>query len=367
MTKRNNIGWYNRLVRLPALALIAFSLVVRSGLCQEFDAARFEQRFSFATKVKKLELGKSEDHVRRVLGQPSTKFILKNQLRLCYGSTPKEPFPTIGHVVLDKSGRISARPNFEEPNRIEILRHFDDENELQQWIRFVSEVQPLYIGRRSDPRKMIEQANKLLPLGKDKIIVLLTEYLRVAPAEDENHEGVMLLARTLFDLPVGKSYDLLSTPMDTRFWKQVHVRKGELVMRRWPIVVIDGIPFNFLDQISFTGEGPTAEKTLARCSQYGVLRKESWKPTNQPAIAVKRFIKENHWMFEEAGFANRLVLLNQLLTMTKTASRSTLEFKDDRILRNEAEARELFSRVLERLSTIPMIWNKDLNDYQVAH
>src|SRR5262245_4248262 len=77
------------------------------------------------------------------------------------------------------------------------------EEELRSILRVLDETPSYNNGSGYNPRGGIRAVNALQPLGKEKALAAVAEYLRVSPVSFDAPavEGMFLVLRTLFEIP----------------------------------------------------------------------------------------------------------------------------------------------------------------------
>ena len=87
------------------------------------------------------------------------------------------------------------------------MKSLPEERELRRLLDILGQVPSYNAGRRYNPRTVIRAVNALLPLGKDKALATIEEFLRVTGFWEHNEgEGMFLVLRTLFDVPKDPGY-----------------------------------------------------------------------------------------------------------------------------------------------------------------
>src|SRR5262249_14874680 len=116
-----------------------------------------------------------------------------------YGTQGHLTFPTLGCVYIDTDGRaqyvfgVGGSP----PDPVDY-----PEDWLCALLRLIDRVPSYHAGDRSAPLAVTRAVNVLQPLGKDRALAVIDEYLRVASFwHSEAREGLFLVLRVLFEVP----------------------------------------------------------------------------------------------------------------------------------------------------------------------
>jgi hypothetical protein len=176
-------------------------------------------RFRFASAMSHVDEGTSRDEVLSLLGPPDdirtladkdadadqhAGLLYETTEMWCYGTDRHLGFPTLGHLYFTELGIVHHHHAPTMPV-VEVLRLFPEE-ELRGLLRLLDQAPPPS-SDRFQPRLLVQIVNRLQPLGKDKVLAAVTEYLRIAPYYGFAHArpGLFLVLRVLFDLPDGMS------------------------------------------------------------------------------------------------------------------------------------------------------------------
>lgn len=198
-----------------------------------------------------------------------------------YGTDGHLSFATLGTVHLETTGAVQyVFGDRGEPPKLSIA-----EVELRRLLRLIDAV-PSY-DAPADPLRIIQAVNALVPLGKDGAASVLGEYLRVSSHfEDPGREGVFHVLRTLFDPP----------PSTGVF---PHMRVGspspgfppnDKDAPRFPIVIVDDIPFVGVRGYALAGLAESPEMHLAWMKDHAELRKAKLSPTSTPIATLEKMV-----------------------------------------------------------------------------
>jgi hypothetical protein len=292
-------------------------------------------RRAFAEAMNRVKEGMSEAEVLALLGKPDDVSTENHPFKfLRYGSSGHMKAATLGYVCIDQehdrvqcvSGQGTPPPDglFTEP-------------ELRRLLEALNDLPGLNAGHYN-PRPVIRAVNLLQPLGKEKALAAIDEFLRVAKFEWTDHnarEGVFLVLRTLFDVPTGATVFPFNLEAKPGYMPPILVGAGtpgpsdEKLLPRFPIAIEGDIPF-FLGEgygdISGVPERP--ESHVAYFHQFGTLRAKPLSPTARPVEALEAFEKSPRWYFKslnrdwwDCDHRERIYLGNQVMNLLDTVDR----------------------------------------------
>ena len=175
----------------------------------------YTSRLDFANRLQKVQriLNNSEDdhdpraEIEALIGKPDDIWTVKDDPRFsqlheiwCYGSNGHHTLPTLGRILLSKEsgyrqwviGATNQDPdNPNLPPKTSLI----GEEELTASMRKIFR-EPSRFGAGQDSLWLIQVANDLMPLGKEKAIAVLEEYDRVNNFPEAH--WIFWLARVLF-------------------------------------------------------------------------------------------------------------------------------------------------------------------------
>lgn len=166
-----------------------------------------------------------------------------------------------------------------------------------------------------EPQRLIAAVNALVPLGKDRALAAIDEYLRVSsPFEDHGREGVFLLDRALFDLP------------PSGVMPAMHVGAGRTIadpkrVPRLPLVIIDDLPLEIDGPYELGGLPEPPEEDVAWFRAHGTLRKVPMVPPARPLEVVDAYVNGPLGKLIVVDDSVRAVLYDQALRLVGTAYR----------------------------------------------
>ena len=205
------VGRINVVSFKSSVSLAAMLLLLGGGCILSHRTAPDRSRAEFARDMAKIKEHMPQSEVLAILGQPDdvqtqldTGGISSVQSGIiwCYGTKGHLTFPTLGYVCFDTNGRThEVFGGRGQPPKSSLFT----EDELQNLLRLLDSAPGLDSGT-FDPLTLIQVVNTLHPLGREKSLAAIGEYLRVSrPWADflGPRSGLFLVMRVLFDLPDG--------------------------------------------------------------------------------------------------------------------------------------------------------------------
>ena len=242
-------------------------------------------RSQFARAVSNVREGMSAADVEALLGKPHDIRTRKDSLGdvvtyrtkavWCYGTDGHLSTPTLGSVSLDDQDRVQFVLGGGEA----LPEGVFEEGELRHLLRILDRVPSYNAGAAFDPLRLIQAVNALQPLGKERALAAIGEYLRVASRyTSSGREGMFLVLRLLFDVPAdagGQPDMLVGAPSGPEPGCSADAP-------RYPILVCDDIPLLAVNGYFLCGcaQDPTAHLEYFR--ERGRLRDGPLTPTDQP-------------------------------------------------------------------------------------
>lgn len=136
-----------------------------------------------------------------------------------------------------------------------------------------------------NPALVIEAVNALQPLGKEKALEQIEQYLETHD-KSKHAYGLFWVLRVLFDVqpeqgfpPVGIGKPSLPPPAEL----------GKLP--RFPIAVVNDIPFLVVRGYYLGGLPEAVEVHVSYFRDYGTLRKQLMRPSASPDVVEKEFLQ----------------------------------------------------------------------------
>ena len=237
-------------------------------------------RRDFAKAMSKVEIGMTEKEIISLLGKPDdiqtrydaggissarTKEIWR------YGTNGHLTFPTLGSVYIDNAGQAQYVHGGGES----IDPKMFSEAELRQLLRLIDQGPHLY-GDSYDPLRVIRIVNALQPLGKEKALAAIDEYLHVSSHfHDRGREGVSLVLRVLFDVPADSGHF-----PELRAGGPVPAcePKDPKQVPRFPILLEKDVPLLLISSYNIGGEPPQPEQDIKWFREKGTIRQRPLAP-----------------------------------------------------------------------------------------
>lgn len=250
--------------------------------------APLPNRDDFARAIAEVKPKMGSNEVTALLGPPDDVLTAEDGITASrtttvwrYGTDGHRSLATLGTVHLLADGTVQyvfgaegAPPTMDLP-----------EKELRRLLRILDAV-PSYEAP-ANPLRIVQAVNALQPLGKDVAVAVLAEYLRVAsPFDDPGREGVFHVLRTLFD-----------PPDDTGVFPEMFVGaptpeppKDPKAAPRFPIVIVDDIPFVAVTGYALGGLAEPPEHHLEWMRAHAELRRSKLSPTSTPILTLERMV-----------------------------------------------------------------------------
>jgi hypothetical protein len=287
-------------------------------------APRDRQEFSKA--MAKLREGMPEKEVLAILGRPDdvrTQYdpggisTYKTKEIWCYGTNGHLTFPTLGSVYIDRGG--NAQYIFGGRGSPPSTALFS-EDELRELLRLIDKA-PGLAGGSFDPWPVIQIVNAIQPLGKEKALTAIDEYLRVASHwHSDAREGLFVVLRVLFEIPEDPGYMpamLVGEPSPLQ-------PKDPTRLPRFPAVVLDDIPLLLVHGYTLAGAAQPIEEHVDYFRKNGRLRSERLHPTDAPLSVFERFQASFLWVYGQDSWDRQrasIMIINQLLRLVDSVYR----------------------------------------------
>jgi hypothetical protein len=296
---------------------IFFAVLSMPRLCSAADnTTQPVDRYAFAAAMARVRVGMAPQQVTALIGKPDdvwTKvhpnfdwYGAKEAWR--YGTNGPETFPTLGQVVIDDDGKVQHVFGGEgSPPAQGML----NESDLRFLLQLIDDVpSPWHAG--SDPRRLIRAVNALQPLGKDRALAAMVEYLRVSDDNSISSEGEFLILRSLFDLPPG-----------TERFPDMHI--GDISgpgipapTPRFPLLIVDDVPFLMAYGGGLGGTPERVEKDLPYFRDHCQIRSQPLTPTDQPLQIYDELLRQvPNWRDTD----HQSILVEELLRLVETVYR----------------------------------------------
>jgi hypothetical protein len=289
------------------------------------------KRSEFAARVATIKPGMMRAEVERVLGRPDDVRTEQDPGGISaartveiwrYGARVHLGFATLATVHLQADGSVQyvfggkgtppdATLGLAEP-------------ELRRLLELVAAV-PSY-NAPNDPLALIRATNALQPLGKDRALAVIDEFLRVSSwLDDHGREGVFHLARTLFDAPATPPVPVMMVGAP-----DIDRPADPALFPRWPIVIAGDIPLDVVSGYSLGGHAEDPEHHLEWFRKNATIRPAPLAPVANPLDAIDAFIEGPLAAGIRVDERRRIHLYDQALRAMQTVSRpATVVYSSD--------------------------------------
>ncbi len=291
-------------------------------------------RRAFAAAMNKIKEGMSEAEVVALVGQPDDVTTGRDRERLDlarkvwrYGVSAHMKVATLGQICIDGNrcveyvsgqGTPPAEGLFTEP-------------ELRRLLEALNDLPGLY-GFQYNPRPVIRAVNLLQPLGKEKALAAIDEYLRVSLdfTDESPRQGLFFLLRTLFEVPTVQTIfpdNMESTPgsMPPMYPEATLPAEpnDKKLLPRFPIAIEGDIPFSLVEGYDLVDGTEPANSHVEYFRKFGTLRPKPLEPTPRPLEALRAFEKSPRWYFKTQDGVDydrreRILLSNQVMRLLET-------------------------------------------------
>jgi hypothetical protein len=249
-----------------------------------------KSRLEFAESISKVQVGMLRGDVVCILGEPDdirtypyarTKVKGCAQIEiLCYGTSGKNAFPSLGQVYIGLDGRVRLiTGNTGSPPKSDVIL----ENELCRAMECLDELPSATSLTQYNPEKVIRAVNLLHGMGKTKAIACMREYLRVTPYWSDGRSGLFLVLRVLFEIPKDKRMPMIhvgeyrpGTPTD---WNECPL---------YPLLVVEDVPFLIPFVVTIAGSIQDPSEHIDFFQRWGHLRSSRLNPPRHAIAVVDR-------------------------------------------------------------------------------
>ena len=258
-----------------------------------FDATTAPEsrdRLEFAKLIAKARDAESKGSVLELLGKPDDVRRAPDPVPYpadeiwCYGTDGHCTFATLGEVCF-RDGRVNwVAGGRGQPPAINTI----NEDELCSGMRFLHPG-PEAAGY-NDPLHLIRVANYLRRLGKPKALAIVGEYGRIHDVA-VNETWLFLLLRTLFDVPTPPGYmpDMIIGATSPR------PPKKQTEIPRFPIVIVDDIPFSLLWGVRLLGRAQPIGQHVEYFGKLGTIRSNDLRPPDDPYPSFTKLLASKEW------------------------------------------------------------------------
>jgi hypothetical protein len=266
--------------------------------------------------------------------------------RWCYGVQSPGSLPTLGIVVINSQGRaieVCGASGTPPPSKL------ISEARLRQILTLLDRLEPVDRGIFTvyDPLIIVQAVNRLQPLGKQRVLAILHEYIRVTTFTTRNSinsdcpYSIFPLLRLLFTLPVENELNDFN---------------------EYVFAVVDDVP---LGSTWVGGNSPgirvNGEMWLSVQAE-GILRSTLLRPPDRPWEMLERQEIDPSWQVDDyhKGLLRRN-FREAVLMLLRTVYRSPLPIpkQPDSIKKHE----ERWNLAVQELKQLKIRWNARLNSY----
>jgi hypothetical protein len=242
----------------------------------------------------------------------------------CCGTNGHLTFPTLGSIYIDKDGKaLYIYGDQGEPPDPKVF----PEEELRSLLPLLDQIPSYNAGFHFDPLAVIRAANALQPLGKERALTAIAEYLRVAlHFQETGREGAFLVLRVLFDVPLVPGH----MPHMCVGAPSPAAPKEPKRLPHFPLLLLDDVPLLLVAGYELEGVPQSARRHLEYFRTKGRLRDKPLTPANNPLRLLDRFVETAGWLYPSEGWlSGKALICNQLLRLI------------DSVYRRERDARGL--------------------------
>jgi hypothetical protein len=334
--------------------LIAWPLIMVCCAVADADEPHslFRSRQQFAKAMDQVKEGMTPAEVRSLLGPPDDIMDQKGIWR--YGTSGHLTVATLGEVYFDPQWRVWHVIGKGKPLSATVIR----EAELRRVLVILGDISSYQADEGYNPRTVIRAVNELQPLGKDKSLAIIDEFLRVTqPVLTPGRDGIFLVLRTLFDVPDDPGF---MPPMRVGIPSPAEPENKKL-FPRFPISLQGDIPLLLVKGYSGTGIPQEPEEHVTYFRQHGRLRTRPLVPTDKPMEALAALVQSSGWKVIDRE-DERWQLQNEMLNLLDSVYFIEADRMDMRIpFGPEAATRR--QRILNDMSSLKILWNAAENRY----
>lgn len=254
-------------------------------------------RAAFSLALVHIKRGMTEKQVLAVIGRPdyirptpyaTPEMRPAGDVTWYYGSPGKNSMGTLGQVRFGSANSVSDVMGASE--QAPVASRLFREDELRPILLLLDSTRGLT--RHYDPLAYIRIVNAPQPLGKERALAAISEFLRVS-ANHEAQEGIFFVLRVLFDVPnppahmpqmlIGAMAPL--EPTDMR------------ICPRFPVIIVDDVPFSVLDGLMLGGVAQNPAEHVEYFRKHGAIRKELLRPPDDPMRIMSDLKKSQDWIW----------------------------------------------------------------------
>ncbi|MHC4248960.1 MAG: hypothetical protein ACYS9X_07520 [Planctomycetota bacterium] len=259
---------------------------------------RLRDRREFARLMARVKEGMPKRKVVALLGKPDDVVTARDpdaittartKEILSYGTDGHLTFPTLGCVYIDTRDRVQyVFGGRGKPPAATLL----GEPDLRALLRLLSTA-PRISGVAYDPWAVVRIVNALHPLGKERSLAAISEYLRVSSHWHSEREGLFLVLRALFEVPP-----------DPGYMPRMHIGgpsprepKDRKLLPRFPQIIRGDVPLLMVWGYALGGEAQRVEEHVDYFRKHGTLRAEPLSPTPEPMKLLGEIESSPQWFY----------------------------------------------------------------------
>lgn len=342
---------------LQSTATLA-ALILLSSTAEGQNQPMAQDRQAFFEAIQSVKEGMTQAEVKKRLGEPSyvkTKadpegITTTRTLEIWrYGCEGSGSFPSLGQVYFDEGKKVQYIYGH---RGAPILAKTIKEKELRRLFQVLDKL-PRCEGHDYSPLPIIRAVNSLQPLGKEKALAVIDEYLRVASHfHCKAREGLFLVLRILFKLPKeGVMPPMVIGQPDPE------EPKNSKLLPRFPIVLIKDVPLFVVNGYTLGGMAQPVEDHVKYFRKNGILRGAPLQPNLEPWKGPE--LIENYWNNELTHAAVKDRGKEQVLRLLKTVYRPVA--KDNKVMK-QSRLEERWAGLKAASSKLKIVWDaKKLN------
>lgn len=233
--------------------------------------AHADTRTQFAAKLARVKVGMTADQVTKILGAPDDIKTEKDPGGIAAARTVEVwRYGASGHLKAATRGAVHVQAD----RKVQYVFGAKGkpytgvpEPELQRLMQLLDDV-PSY-NDLLDARALVRAVNALHPLGKDKALDVIGEYLRVTSwLDDPGREGVFLVLRALFDPPMPPM--MVGAPT---------LAADDKKFPRHPLIIVGDVPLEIVGGYVLGGHPEQPEDDVAAFRKQGKLRAAPLTPS----------------------------------------------------------------------------------------
>jgi len=344
------------------------SVVMALCACQLHARGVPPDRAAFARGMSAVTKGMRAAEVEELLGNPDdvrTEFdpggVRTSQTTeiWCYGTSGHLTFPTLGCVFMAADGAQYIHGGKGTPPDPAMV----DEAELKKLLQGID---ALSESRGRDPLLYIQLVNTLQPLGKDKALAVIAEYLRVSSPYLGDRIPLFILLRLLFEVPEDPGF----MPRMMVGEPSVKEPDDKKLIPLFPVVLMDDIPLNLVISYMLAGCPQPVEQHLESFRHNGKWRKRPLHPSDKPLETLAALQRSPQWIYQNPkGRMNyeweRNHLANQLLELVRTVYFIEPDQVGQRLPGCRFDPQQ-WDRIVAEVAALDIRWDAQKNIYVLA-